>query len=354
VMTELSAPRSSFSAPPKRSNKWQPRCPEGHHMSAKVARELLDLVRPSRYLNIIECDRCGEQITGKDARYRCRLCDIDYCMSCMSSVMHPIEPKISETQVTFDNRKTLLKILPGDIFLCGPDEWGIHHVVLASGEMRLAEKRVRDAFAVEDSREIYGCTTVETSASQTTQAPWYQTCSYYARNLETGEVELVGDMVCESNLLEIYTQGVPVKVLLHPLRPNRGGPELDLDTFERVVKRATAQSKGYCRITAVRAFVSAQGKLKQVDFPDALSRQELLKKIRRRWESPPICSSVAITVWQMYFDEMSRDAGHWATDLAVQHILEWIPVFCDNTTPSMLVKTLTESGWVLKTSLAAD
>jgi len=334
-------------------------------MSAKVAREMFDVFMPSKYLSggKMSCHKCSRTISDKDAYYWCAQCDLNHCMVCMALILYPERkrpPGLSDGALDVakkgeNARKPLLEVLPGDVFLCGPDDWGIHHTVLSRGRLEPAEQRVRDALLMSDDEEILGCGTVETSqTAQGDDTNWYKTCSYYSRNLETGVTHLVGDMVPGSNLLEILTEAVPVKMLLHPLRPHQGGPGLDEETFHKVVDKASAQSKSYGRITALEALVSSAPKLHRTDFPNAASRHRLFEDLVKRWERPPICSSVVIKVWQMYFEDVFSSAGNWATDLAVQHILEWIPLWCDKTTPSMLVKTLTESGWMLKNDLNAN
>jgi len=335
-------------------------------MSAKVAREMFDLFMPGKYLNgKMSCHKCGGQISKKDAYYRCAQCDLNYCMVCMAQTMSPTYKRPSSlsdgslhvAKEHASARKPLLEVLPGDVFLCGPDYWGIHHTVLSCERLVPAEKRVRDALTQgNDKVEILKCGTVETSQTALSggDTKWYQTCSYYSRNLETGATQLIGDMIPGSNNLEIYSEAVPVKVLLHPLRPHCGGPELDEKTFDKVVHKASAQSKSYGRITALEAFVAGTPKLRRADFPNVASRHRLFEDLIKRWERPPICTSVVIMVWQMYFAALFSGAGNWAADLVVQHILEWIPLWCDKTTPSMLVKSLTESGWMLKNNFDAN
>merc|ERR1712007_307656 len=123
--------------------------------------------------------------------------------------------------------------------------------------------------------------------------------------------QLVGDMIPGSNQLEIYSEAVPAKVLLHPLRPHRGSPEMDEDIFDKVIHKASAQSKSYGRITALEAFVAGTPKLHRADFPNAVSRRRLFEDLIKRWERPPICSSVVIMVWQMYFAVLEVGQQTW-------------------------------------------
>eukprot|EP00811_Abedinium_folium_P007692 NODE_1709_length_2397_cov_6.263436.p1 GENE.NODE_1709_length_2397_cov_6.263436~~NODE_1709_length_2397_cov_6.263436.p1 ORF type:complete len:682 (-),score=143.78 NODE_1709_length_2397_cov_6.263436:351-2138(-) len=339
----------------------RPKCPSGHEMCAKVVQEMF-LFWPTKYLSVNVCSRCDERITAKDARYRCALCDLNFCLSCVSDSQCMLETKPCETaedllraalEVHFA-RKAPVEVLPGDVFLCGPDAWGIHHVVLSRGRMVPAEERVRKAISPGGDAEVYGCETVESNRMMRGEdTQWYQTCCYYVRNPETGVTQLVADMIPGSNRLEIYFEPVAVKVLLHPLRIGWGGPELDPEALAEVIKKASGQSKTYGRITAMQAFVTNQVKLNAADYPDTALRERLFEELQKRWQTPPICSSVVIMVWQMYFEAVHRSAGPAAVDLAVQRILEFVPLYSDKTTPSTLVEALTECGWMLRANLDA-
>merc|ERR1712014_484275 len=77
------------------------------------------------------------------------------------------------------------------------------------------------------------------------------------------------------------------------------------------------------------------------------SRAKLMEELRSRWEQRPICSSVAILVWQRYFQLAAGDSPE-GDNLAVEQILQWMPVFNDTTAPSALVNVLSTCGWVLR------
>lgn len=147
----------------------------------------------------------------------------------------------------------------------------------------------------------------------------------------------------------------PVKVLLHPLRPGHGGPLFNAALFKEATQRCAVVSKNWGLDTALSAFTSRRDTALDIaSYPDVDSRRALLDELRERWARPPICSSVAIMVWQNYFMLACGGAGivfTTSTDLAVKQILQWIPVFSDQTMPSMLLRVLTGCGWLLRGNL---
>jgi len=75
-----------------------------------------------------------------------------------------------------------------------------------------------------------------------------------------------------------------------------------------------------------------------------------MEDLRARRSRKPICSSVAIQVWQQYF-ELVCGSGPQGVDLAARQILRWMPLYSDATTPSALLKALSKRGWILIDSL---
>merc|ERR1711920_629741 len=99
------------------------------------------------------------------------------------------------------------------------------------------------------------------------------------------------------------------------------------------IERAAGESRKYGKHTAVKSWLANQKGpgifaksplLDPKEYPDDESRCELLNKIYKSWNAAPICASVAIKTWQMYFDAL---CGH-ADDVA-QCILDWMPCMCD-------------------------
>jgi len=146
-------------------------------------------------------------------------------------------------------------------------------------------------------------------------------------------------------------------VLLHPFRHELGNTELDYGLFHSVVEQAAGESKKYGKQTAVKSWIANQkgpgiiaktGILEPASYPDSESRCMLLDKIYKSWNKPPICASVAVKTWQMYFDALSDHA-----DEVAQCILDWMPCFCHRTVPSAMVKVLSSRGWILSSTFDA-
>jgi len=246
--------------------------------------------------------------------------------------------------------------MEGDIFFCGPDRWGIHHVVLCCGEMTTADTEITEKIVrhhPELAREtVLCCNTIEcTRPFRGQDFPWYPAESVYVLRRATGELLLVGDIADGSLVLGITDQPVPVKILLHPFRSGRSDAPFDGGVFRAAMERCARESRRWSKGTALKAITARRSCLSADEYPDPDSRQELMEQLRRSWDKKPICSSVAIKVWQRYF-EMLCPPGPKGLDLAAQHILRWMPVLSDRTAPSMLLKTLSTCGWMLRSSFS--
>uniref|UniRef100_A0A7S1AFN9 Uncharacterized protein n=1 Tax=Noctiluca scintillans TaxID=2966 RepID=A0A7S1AFN9_NOCSC len=330
-------------------------CAKGHAMHAKVAHELLDKVRPRKRT----CHACRAAISPKDASYRCTSCAVDLCMRCSKSQMYPAEKPqgarsalkaIADAFFANDQGKKLVDVLPGDIFFFGPDRLGTHHVVVVRSPLRtdsnpLMYEKLPAGYV------LMSCETVEaTQGNRSENMNWYLSRVYMALG-PAGSLEVVGEWAHGQKTVCTFEEHLPVKVLLHPLRAGFGGPELDPQVFETVVTQAAEESRPYGWRTAVKAFAGRKA-LNPQSVQSKEQRAKLLQELQKRWKAQPICSSVAIIVWQKYFLEKSREADpSFGEDLAVQQILRYMPVYCDNTTPSSLLKTLTSCGWVLHETL---
>merc|ERR1712039_905496 len=108
------------------------------------------------------------------------------------------------------------------------------------------------------------------------------------------------------------------------------------------------RSQHWCQITALKGLMARRVALDPKDYPDQDARARLMDDLKRRWTYPPICASVAIKVWQKYFDISCSSPGGVACDEAVQQILKWIPLRADQCMPSNLVKVLSTHGWLLR------
>lgn len=316
------------------------RCRNGHGMRAKVAREMLQLMRCT---GDQQCCLCEKSLTDHDAFYRCKACDEDYCLSCSRAQLG------LSAAVPRGASGSALQLGPGDILLCGPDRYDIHHIVLVRGELEGAPELV-DMIDVPPGAELLRCETIEsTQKSSGSTTWWYPTTTIILRDSHAGTSMVVADEPPDSDTLYIFPEPVPCKVLLHPLRPEVMGIELDPDVFDEALKACAERSQKYSWNTAMHAFFAYQRSMDAEHYQTPEVRMELLSKIRASWERPPICAAVAIKVWQQYFDFLHSDSA----DDATLCILNCMPVWCDATTPSSMVKTLTYHGWSLCENLEA-
>lgn len=204
--------------------------------------------------------------------------------------------------------------------------------------------------------DIYSCDTVESTRHlQGREIFWYVARSYFARDPRTGETVVVGDKGKDSDVLEFHAEPVKVKMLAHPLRSGHGGPSFDVHAFQRALEISATTSQRWSLNTAVRGMLSrrqTQG-LDPDDYSTQQSRFAMLEDLQKRWEKRPICTSVAIMVWQRYFMLVSGGQGYDAADIAARHILRWMPLLSDKTLPSALIKELSKCGWVMRGNLDA-
>jgi len=331
-------------------------CPRGHAMSARVTREMLRKWDSWRYE--IKCDECDRQITTHDARYTCTECDYDFCMSCAEEQMRycPASPSKMGQQVMHPamySARPVNIIQAGDIMMAGPDTWGIHHAMLVTGPMYRDPEAGKLLRIPGSAFDVWACKTIEsTRALQGEDTLWYPSTTFFKRNLNTGVVSIVADFVANDNAIEQAQRHVPCKVLLHPLRLGHGGPFFLQHCFEQAIQSSAEDSTRWSLRSAVKAIMATKDTLHEDDYPDELSRLQLLEELKRRWTSRPICSAVAIIVWQKYFGLACEHNG-LSQDIAVQCILKWMPVLSDRTSPSALVQSLTSRGWILHESFGA-
>lgn len=324
-------------------------CKKGHVMRAKVVRELWNRVMWWHFQD--KCCKCDASISTKDAKYYCEECKYSLCVKCSTKKLIPELNLLNTSYLPTESgaRRPPSHIVAGDIFLCGPDRWGIHHVVLCCGPM------TRDAEAEQDliesgmspENEVFACNTIESNHGLKGQEIlWYPARTFFARNRKTGEAALVADEG-ESEVFEIASNHVPVKLLLHPLRPDSNNPKFNHDAWNQALKVSAEASKSWALATGARAFFAKRESLDPTDYPTPESRQALLRDLKARWNQKPICTSVAIQVWQRYF-KLDAGEGPAAADKAAQNILRFMPVLSDRTLPSAFIKALSKSGWVLR------
>mmetsp|Transcript_43308 Transcript_43308/g.137731 ORF Transcript_43308/g.137731 Transcript_43308/m.137731 type:complete len:385 (-) Transcript_43308:114-1268(-) len=322
-------------------------CPLGHPMKGHVVREMFIACKMACDHQKV-CDECGDEIDHEDCFYKCPMCEERY-VKCVACARETLGLRSSHQR---DEVAPLVDIMPGDIFLCGPDKHGIHHVVLARGGLHPADEDMVNMLDLEPGMEVYACQTIEsTQASVGDETWWYPTETLLQRDPYTGAASLVGDLPPNSTCIEVAMEPVPVKVLLHPLRQRGGDPEFDEEAFEEVIQASAEQSQKYAKRTAVHSFLLSNVKLGAIDardYPTPESREALLEKIHQSWEQRPICASVAVKCWQRYLEAVSD-----GPEETVERILDLMPHWCHRSTPSLMVSTLTNHGWVLLNSFDA-
>jgi len=250
-------------------------------------------------------------------------------------------------------------VMEGDVFLCGPDRWGIHHVVLCRGRMEPASPMTAMQIRNFDPKtfgdmDIYACPTIESSQPLKGRIyPWYSTTTYFGLDRtslsSSRRLVRVADRADGSGVLGVNITPVPVKVLFHPLRMVLGNAPLNAEWFHAAINLGAEASKKWSKRTALSAVARRSKKvhLKHEDYSEPALRLELLQDLRRRWDSGPICSSVVIQTWQRYF-ELEAGPETDTSEVVVQRILQCMPVLCDRTKPSALLRALSTSGWVVR------
>jgi len=183
--------------------------------------------------------------------------------------------------------------------------------------------------------------------------PGVEVWSFFARDKYEKTAKLCGSSdESDEWCLGVIEVPQPVKVLLHPLRPEFGGPGVDDVLLASMIQEAAQKSKKY----GYGTFASAAGGnvkdllhltnyLKESNYPTEANRARLYDEIVASWERSPICASVPIKVWQKYFVKLGP-----TPDEAVQNILKYMPVLCHQTSPSQLTEILSHHGWVLDDS----
>mmetsp|Transcript_24068 Transcript_24068/g.60068 ORF Transcript_24068/g.60068 Transcript_24068/m.60068 type:complete len:358 (+) Transcript_24068:85-1158(+) len=307
-------------------------CPEGHIMKAHVVREMFNLCSaPS------ECETCGAECDDHVSYYTCVECDITYCNDCARAELGLARREGKESQA--------IEIKPGDLFFAGPDKFGIHHVIVARSEWKPVHPDLHELLHkhMEPGCELLCCDTIEaTQGSVGDDTWWYPTQTYFVRNPHHDTAGLLADMPPESDELHMVEQAIPTKVMLHPFRPEQGGPEFHEEVFETVITSAADESKKYGKFTAVRSVISGLRDSEVIHaeaFPD---KGELLNKLHKSWQARPICASVAIKCWQQYLMSIAH-----SKEEGVDHILTYMPHWCHKSTPSSMVANLTQHGWVV-------
>lgn len=337
---------------PEPSKVQAVRCPHGHVMQAIVVREMFRGLEAFR--SEIRCARCKQSITTQDARYSCEECNISYCTACSANILcKPLLESVARPLQGRQIRRSPSNVMAGDIICCGPDRWGIHHLILVISAMEPDQEALPFLYADKDS-EVWSCETIECTQTRVgREVPWFRTRTFYVRDPSTGAAAMAGSLEPGTLNIESFETPVPVKLLMHPLRKGYGGPPFDAKAFSQAVQRSAVVSQRWGLATAIKGLFAREESLDPDNYPMPELRRKLMEELTARWSSKPICSSVVIMVWQNYFKIACRSAGAGGDDLAAQHILRWMPLLSDKTMPSVLLKVLTKLGWVLRGNIDA-
>lgn len=348
-------------------------CEQGHVMRVRVPREMF-LWHPRYWA---ECDHCDARIDRTSASYCCKECNYFLCSSCSMDRLRGqsrakyVQQQLGKINVCLSRasapviQETHEMVMPGDIFFCGPDNWNLHHVVLCCGPMRLADEETISHIYFHCPEvvglKILECKTIESSRPLHGQDhPWYLAQTFFAQRPVVNEdgghcgLELlqVADLADGSWVIGVSEVPVPVKMLLHPLRPRPNTLSFDDQIFSKAVTACAKVSQQWSKATAVRALAAKRDRIDPHDYDGLHGRKQLMSELCTSWSSRPICSSVAISIWQRYFLLLCNHRPD-GIDITAQMILRWMPVRCDRTTPSALLKVLSTCGWSLRTTFEA-
>lgn len=311
------------------------KCPQGHVMKGYVVREVCHVCDQCSQTH---CDKCHAALNNEVSTYVCKECSICYCSNCARVELGLPRAKSAAMPVS---------IKPGDLFLCGPNEYGIHHVIVSRGEWEEPDPDLLEMLEVPPSSEVFACPTIEsTQASVGETTWWYATTTFFSRCLLTGQIFLIADLPPgDEAYLEVALDPVQAKVLLHPFRDEDGDSTLDEDAFDEVVEKAAEESQKYGKWTAVQSVIGGLtrgAKIDKIEGASTEAQTQLLESIHKSWESRPICATVAIKCWQKYFESTCE-----TPEEAVQEIMKYMPLWCDRTPPSFLATEMTKRGWIL-------
>eukprot|EP00931_Biecheleriopsis_adriatica_P056383 TRINITY_DN33411_c0_g1_i1.p1 TRINITY_DN33411_c0_g1~~TRINITY_DN33411_c0_g1_i1.p1 ORF type:complete len:686 (-),score=138.34 TRINITY_DN33411_c0_g1_i1:110-2167(-) len=319
---------------------FQIMCEQGHVMSARIMREVYGPVCGTLKYN---CLKCSKKVKDRHGCYRCHTCNVAYCMDCVKQMNH--ELLLDPAAVS-----------AGDIILQGPFAT-VTHVILATSEMRPAED-FREILKVSEDYELFACSTIETT-------PLYADCVwkgrlhraeyFFQRDPETGLVSSVGVRDHGSQEPPSCKAQEETKFIFHPFRRGHGGPRLlDEVKFEEAISAAEETLGGYGIKAVVKVFLDVPHQRASLDadrFKTAASKKALMGRLRRRWLRQPMCPSVAIVIWQRYFELLHKDEGDGMDAAAADDILQWMPLISDRSYPSNLVKVLTARKWIMRDDL---
>merc|ERR1712048_1204566 len=142
----------------------------------------------------------------------------------------------------------------------------------------------------------------------------------------------------EQDVLEIWQSPEPHRSKLHP------------GLMAQVVREMKACQLDWSYQTAVRAAMQRA----VITWEHIQTRQITMADIRQMWLNEPICTSTAVTFWQRYLCKSTEvEPGKaWVQALAgiealaVDLIMQLMPLKADRVLPGELLSTMKEKGWI--------
>jgi len=320
------------------------RCPSNHGMTAGISAEIIQGIASA--CSTRECEECEASLEAVDGFYYCKECSNYKCPTCAR--------KQIGLPVVDDCEGNPIELEAGDILMAWPevsDNIFIHHVIMFTGGLE-HEPEVGVDLNCPPGVEMWSANTIESTALEKgVEFWWYPSKSFFARDRYEKTAKLCASLG-EDGCPGVCEIPQPVKVLLHPLRPEFGGPGVDDALLASSIQEAAQKSKKYGYGTFASAakgnikdLLHLTNYLKESNYPTEAHRAQLYDEIVASWERSPICSSVPIKVWQKYFVQLGP-----TPEEAVQNILKYMPVLCHQTSPSQLTEILSHHGWVLDDS----
>jgi len=315
-------------------------CDEDHLMEARVCKEGVREPFWQVACGSPVCTECGEDLSALKCSYVCEQCNYRLCGQCSREQLG--------LPVVNDCADNPVELLPGDIIMTmGGKSIATHHVMLVCGKLEFVPQ-FRKVLEVPPEAEVWACKTIEsTGLEEGHEYHWHSAYTFFSRDKHSKTLELVGDITEGDDEVCVAEEPVRCKVLLHPLRTEFGGQGLDGDIFRKIVHELEIVSKAWSISTCTKAFLSRmfftwQGGINPENYKTEKAKEDLMESLQNSWVIAPICASVPVKVWQRYIQETSVD-----TVAAADLILSNMPLHCQCVVPSIMIKRLSEEGWVL-------
>jgi len=160
---------------------------------------------------------------------------------------------------------------------------------------------------------------------------------------QSGRLTIIGELILlsEHQVRLAITDGELVDLWQCPAALRQG---LRYDLLSKSLKEMEAIGGSWSYATAAQALFYRSAKL------DAdIDPFEFLELVQQCWETPPICTSVVISLWQRYLCKLAI-ASDWDEADMVQ---QWMPLRADRALPGELLSTMQHCGWTRLGSIQA-